>query len=283
MTNKAIPFGSDLLFEVYVNQTNFRGLSVGYELNEFRYEALTDLIFDALPDFALTYKEKITFGVANCRQKMRRAAKLIYQSDKYKKRGEFGEILLHAVMRDYFGSIPAISKMYYKDGSNETVKGFDAVHIVPVHDDLELWLGEVKFYNSISNAIRDVVKELNAHTNKDYLRDEFLFISNKIDDSWPFAQKLKDLIDEKTTLDKVFSRLRIPVLLTYDSQIVRRYRQACNNYKKDLIDEIHKHHDTFRKNNLPKNIEIVLILIPLEEKAKLVDKLHKKLKVWQEI
>jgi hypothetical protein len=276
-------FESDLIFEQLIEETHFRGFSVGYELGEFRYDALVDMIFDALLDFCLTEGEKQKITPINTLRKIRNAALTVYTSEKYGKRGEFGEILLHIVMRDYFHSFPAISKMYYKDGPNETVKGFDAVHIVPMENDLELWLGEVKFYNNIANAIRDVAPELNAHMNKDYLRSEFLFISNKIDPAWEFAHKLKRLIDGRTSLDTIFKRIKIPVLLTYDSRIIKTYREVCEKYKLELIEELQKHHQTFRGNNLPKNVDIVLILIPFEEKKILVDKLHEKLMVMQKL
>lgn len=276
-------FESNLFFDQYIEETHFRGFSVGYELSEFRYDELVELFFDALPDFALSELEKQSINSFNMRRKMKNAAIAVYTTEKYQRRGEFGEILLHIVMRDYFQTIPAISKIYYKDGPNETVKGFDAVHIVPQGNELELWLGEVKFYNNIYNAITDVVIELQAHSNKDYLRKEFLFISNKIDDSWEFASNLKALINQKTSLDKIFSRVRIPVLLTYDSKVVKSYKKACDEYQQKLIDELNKYHQNFRSSDLPKDIDIVLILVPLEKKETLVEKLHTKLRVWQQI
>lgn len=283
MATETSIFESELIFEQFVEKTYFRGFSVGYEFEEFRYEALVELIFSAVLDFSLPESEKKSITPVNAQRKMRNAAKAVYTSDKYSKRGEFGEILLHIIMRDYYNSIPAISKMYYKDGSNETVKGFDAVHIVPVEQDLELWLGEVKFYNNMSNAIRDVIPELVVHTEKKYLRNEFLFISNKIDPLWEYADKVKKLIDERTSLDKIFQRIRIPVLLTYDSEVVKSFKVMCNDYKNALINELNKHHETFRKKDIPKNVDIVLILLPFEHKKVLVEKLHQKLKVWQQL
>jgi hypothetical protein len=274
-------FGSHMVFEQCINESHFRGFSVGYELSEFRYDALVEIIFDALPDFALSHSEVSTFGAHNCVRKMRRAAKMVYDSDKYKSRGEFGEILLHIVMRDYYNTLPAISKLYYKDSSNDTVKGFDAVHIVPLQDEIELWLGEVKFYNNCSAAIRDVIKELHLHSNKDFLRKEFLFVSNKIDKTWPHADKLQTLIDTRTSLDTIFSRLRIPVLLTYDSSVVKQYKSVSDEFRKDLLQELNNNHSLFRNGGLPKNVDFILILIPFEDKKVLVDRLHDKLRTWQ--
>ncbi|MEX3748192.1 DUF1837 domain-containing protein [Lysinibacillus xylanilyticus] len=283
MTTISPVFESDLILDEYIAETHFRGFSVGYEDSEYRYDALVELIFSALTDFSLTEKEKSNINPFNAQRKLKKAAKVIYATEKYSRRGEFGEILLHIIMRDYFNSIPAISKMYYKDGANETVKGFDAVHVVPIGKELELWLGEVKFYNNMAKAIRDVLPELQAHTNKDYLRSEFLFISNKVDDTWEHAENFLKLIDGRISMDKIFSKIRIPVLLTYDSKVVNSYRDACEDYKKELINELHKHHDTFRGNDLPKNVEIILILLPIEQKAKLVQNLHDKLRIWQQI
>ncbi|MCG7406590.1 DUF1837 domain-containing protein [Paenibacillus sp. ACRRX] len=269
--------------EQYVDKSQFRGFSIGYELNEFRYDAIVEMIFDALPDFALNYSEIATFGPNNCVRKMRRAAKMVYDSEKYKSRGEFGEILLHIIMRDYYSTIPAISKLYYKDSSNDTVKGFDAVHVVPIEEELQLWLGEVKFYSDCASAIRDVIKELHIHSNKDFLRKEFLFVSNKIDSSWPHAEKLQYLIDSRTSLDKIFSRLKIPVLLTYDSKVIKNYKYICDDFRNELIEELEENNAKFLKSGLPQNIDFVLILIPLEEKRMLVEKLHQKLRMWQSV
>ncbi|MEW4210698.1 DUF1837 domain-containing protein [Priestia megaterium] len=281
MTNSTA-FNSELLFEKYIDNEQVNGFSIGYECSEFRYEALVELLFEALPDFALTQREKDSLGASNVVRKMRRAAKLVYSSKKYERRGEFGEILLHVLMRDFFFTIPAISKLFYKDGANETVKGFDAVHIVPRPQGLELWLGEVKFYQDISSAITAVVKELDVHTGKDYLRSEFLFISNKVDESWGYAQEFKDLIDEKNSLDNIFQKIRIPVLLTYNSVAINSYDKACEEYKGSLIREMNIHHDKFRSNTLPE-VEILLMLVPLKDKVRLINELDNKLRVWQNL
>lgn len=114
---------------------------------------------------------------ANSVSLIRRAAKVVYDTKKFKKRGEFGELLLHAIVRQVHKSIPAISKIYYKTANTDTVKGFDAVHVVGPPNHMELWLGEAKFYNDIGGAIRDVVTELETHLGTDYLRAEFNLIT----------------------------------------------------------------------------------------------------------
>ena len=130
-----------------------------------------------------------------------------------------------------FDSHPAISKIYYKTALNDTVKGFDAVHVVGAAGAMELWLGEAKFYSDIGAAVRDVVKELATHTEVNYLRDEFLLIKGKIDPTWPHARDLEALLSENKSLDEVFSRACIAVLLTYDSDCLSSHSKCDAAYE----------------------------------------------------
>ncbi|MCU7866439.1 MAG: DUF1837 domain-containing protein [Candidatus Thiodiazotropha sp. (ex Lucinoma borealis)] len=259
------------------------GLSVGYERGQWRYSQFADHLMEWLPEFALTHEELKDLNSATAIALLRRAAKAIYNTDKYTKRGEFGEVLLHAIIRQIFGSVPAISKIYYKDSANDTVKGFDAVHVVDAGDGLELWIGEVKFYKDINAAIRDVVGELDAHTQTDYLREEFALIGNKIDKKWPHADELMKLIHRNTPLEDIFMRTCIPVLLTYESKTVNEHNSICNEYTEQLKAEFAKYYEKFTQSRLPRDTTIHLILVPLEEKDELVTCLNNKLDAWKHI
>lgn len=214
---------------------------------------------------------------------MRSAAKRVYDSEKYRNRGEFGEVLLHAAIRQVFDSLPAVSKIYYKSTNNETVKGFDAVHVVGPPEDLELWLGEVKFYSDISRAIFDVVAELQKDLQTDYLRDEFALIVNKIDPKWPHAEILRKLLQPEVSLDDVFQRVCIPVLLTYDSPCVSAHKACDPSYARAFEQEITKHYSTFIQRDFPKETRVHLFLLPLYQKEALVKVLDEKLKLWQQL
>ena len=104
------------------------GICAGYERSEWRAEQLADHVMDWLPEFALNYAELRSVQPGNMTQLMREAAEKVYQSDKFKNRGEFGEVFLHIAIRQVFGSLPAISKIFYKSSRNDPVKGFDAIH-----------------------------------------------------------------------------------------------------------------------------------------------------------
>jgi len=265
------------------------GLCAGFESGEWRCDALSRHIMEWLPEFALTFSERENLRDHNAVELLRNAAKVVYSTEKYEKRGEFGELLLHILMRQVFNTIPAINKIYYKSASNETVKGFDAVHVVVNEDEasLELWLGEAKFYGNASSAIRDVVEELKKHTERDYLRGEFLLIINKLDKNWPHFDKLRKLLSPNTSLDTIFDAVCIPVLITYDSEIVASYPENEATYIDDFIEEVTKYYNSFKDKceilNLPKVLRIHLFIVPLKGKRELIDMLDKRLKACQKI
>lgn len=262
---------------------DLHGLCAGFESRQWRKDQLVNYLFEYLPEFALTYSELGNLTSENMVAKMRQVAASIYQSEKFKNRGEFGELLLHAIIREMYDTIPAISKIYYKDGPNETVKGFDAVHVIVTDKALELWLGEVKFYNNISNAISDVIEELNQHIKTRYVRNEFIAITNKIDTKWPHANILKTLLHPNTSLDDVFSNTCIPVLLTYDSSVLTRYDNKCDEYIQEISEEFQRFHKKFcdKLGGFP--LTIHLFLFPLNTKAELINSLESKLKIWQSL
>lgn len=264
-------------------QPSVSGLCVGYERGEWRANQLADHLMDWLPEFALTASECTTLGHQNATKLIRRAAKRVYDSKKFENRGEFGEILLHAAIRQVFDSLPAVSKIYYKSANNDTVKGFDAVHVVGPPEDLELWLGEAKFYTDISRAIYDVVAELQSHLKTDYLRNEFALIVNKIDPKWPHAEVLGKLLQPGVSLDEVFQRVCIPILLTYDSPCVSAHKLCDASYAKTFEHEITTQYMSFAGRILPEEIRIHLFLLPLFQKDELVKVMDEKLKLWQQL
>lgn len=273
-------------FEVVVHELDpvpgLTALDAGYENGEWRAQQLASYMFDWLPEFALTYSEYASLNHVDAIPKIRRAAAVIYNTEKYGKRGEFGELLLHIAIRQTFHTVPAISKVYYKDAGNDTVKGFDAVHVIVSEKSLELWLGEAKFYEDAGQAVASVVQEIQQHTHRDYLRDEFTLIRNKIDPTWPHADRLKKLLDPNTSLDEVFDVACIPVLLTYDSNVVAAHVKKSDEFLAQLSDEVRAHHKKFC-GALECKVRVHLFLLPMKTKKVLLAALHEMLQAWQKI
>jgi hypothetical protein len=276
--HKVNSFGDDL------------ALCAGFERGEWRNDQFADHVMEWLPEFALNHSELNEIGHHNAIRMTKKAAKIVYQTEKYGLRGEFGEILLHIAIRQIYQTIPAVSKIYYKSAVNETVKGFDAVHVVRKDDNLELWIGETKFYKGVTRAISDVSKEIVDHLRTDYLRSEFILIKNKIDPLWPEAGALKELLKENVSLDKVFQRACIPVLLTYNSATVQSSSKDDSDYIDNIRNEMSKAYIKMRQKlneeyearfteTLP--ITVHVILIPLKEKKELLAALNARLKALQ--
>lgn len=258
-------------------------LCAGYEGGKWRAEALAEHAMEWLPEFCLSAEELEDFRPGTAVKLLRKAARLVYQTDKYKLRGEFGELFLHIALRQVHRSIPAISKIYWKDSVNNTVKGYDAVHVVEVDDKLQLWLGEVKFYDDASRAIRDVVKEIQDHTQIDYMKNEVALIANKLDKSSPHYSKLARLLDANTSLDEVFDAACIPVLITYDSNALKGHTKVTPQYSQALVEEVMAIRDSLEKklSGLSLPVKVHLFLIPLNAKKALVECLDGSLKGLQ--
>lgn len=260
-------------------------LCAGYESGSWRARQLVeDVMGRHLMSFALSFTDFNAISGENAAKMLKKAANAIYDTNKYHNRGEFGELLLHAAVKDFFDAQPAISKIHFKDSPNDTVKGFDCVHIIESDNKVELWLGEVKFYKDLAKAISDVTLELRAHFNKDFLEREFIAITNKLDPNWPLANSVADLLDRNRSLDEIIDHLVVPVMLTYDSAAVGEHSKVTADYTKAIEGESTQ---ALAKFNLKLNealpVKLHLILVPLEEKERLVNLFHDKLGVWKHL
>lgn len=261
-------------------------LCAGYELGSWRAGQLVEDLFDRhLLDFALTYTEARNVSSRTAMQSIRDAAVSVYTTDKYGRRGEFGELLLHAALVDFYDAEPAVCKIYYEDSANDVVKGFDSVHVVA--DDngkMEIWLGEAKFYSALDDAIASALKDIQTHLAVDFLRKEFVFITRKVDAAWPRAQQFKELITRSRSLDDISSSIIMPVFLTYDSDAVNSHDVVGDSYISAITDETAGALAKFESRlTKPLEVKIRLILLPLKSKTTLVDLMHTKLKALQRI
>lgn len=280
------PFPASFL-EVRVHRLDLQppltAACAGFELSKWRAEQLAKHLLQWLPEFALKFSEWQDMSAENAVAKVGRAAKSVYETDNYERRGECGELLLHVLLRQHFGSTPAISKIFFKDSNNDTVKGFDAVHVIAEQDKWELWLGEVKFYTDIMAAIRDSISELKDHLEPDYLRCEFTAITNKLDPDWPEFERLGQKLAETKSLDEIFTAICVPVLLAYDSQLVKDHSSVSKAYEEGFAQEVVEIQKKFG-DRLPKlPIRVHLLLFPMGDKATLIEEWDRRLKSCQEL
>lgn len=340
MTRKT-PFGSEEVITQHISEADIKTYFVGFDFGKYRYDELTALILDVIVDFAFGFHKGILSNSYN-RRLLVEAAKSIYgiktqtpngekgifeevkkvyvdkdselpddTEEKYLKRGEFGEVILHLLLRDFIETVPLISKIHFKDADGITVHGFDAVHIGPSvlnHSERSLYLGESKLYNCGKTGVRELIKDIKNHFKRDFLRREFALISKKqtsfikpedykdkntFEEYNGFLEEKKQwfkLLDEKNKLQDILDSVTIPLLCTYTSDVFNNHSNEetedfIEDYEKE-INELKTYFDRQLKSMKKKveegepvktNLNIVLMLFPVPSKKELVKRLHTKL------
>jgi hypothetical protein len=279
----ATPFNSELIIEERISETFFKAYYVGFDQGRFRLKELANVLTNVIPEFAFGPHEGSSFKHTQLLQKIREAAITIYDTDKYEKRGEFGEIVLHLLLRDCHGTIPLISKIYFKDSVNVAVHGFDGVHVTNSNGKKILWLGESKFYKDGEDGVKCLADDIKNHFQEDYLRKEFLLISRKLEKSFPDAEYWRKLMHENQKLETVFDSICVPVVCTYSSEL---YKSIAEGEKKclELFEkECSKLKVHFEKHQIKTELNVILMLLPVSDKDELATLMNEKLKSMRSI
>ena len=260
-------------------------LCAGYEQGEWRRDLFVDEVFNWLPSFVLPWSEQqATLADATAVELIRAAAQRVYETDNYKSRGEFGELILHGVLMQEFGTRAAVSKIWFEDAKNNNAKGFNVVNVSDDGDDeLHLWLGEAKFYGNLGAALRSAIDSFIDHMGADYLRSEFALVAPKVDGAAPYAERLLDMLDRSTPLDKIFSVLHLPLLVTYDSAVIGSHTEHGAEYQAAIEEEVQGAWEAFGSEVSIPEVAIHAIFLPLKDKSDFVTRLHERLKTWQQI
>lgn len=275
------PFKSELVIDELINEPELKGYHVGFDQNKFRLQPLVDIIRRVIPEFSLGY---INGNIPSTEivERLKEAAGIVYTTDKYQKRGEFGELILHLLLRDFRNSIPLISKISFKDTPNTVVHGFDGIHVTTDGEN-KLWLGESKLYKSGEEGIKSLTKDLENHVTANYLQQEFLLVSRKIPEDFPDRDYWLNLMDKHQKLDRIFSSIVIPMVCTYSSTLFKNFTEDCDDYVEAFKKECQNLKMKFDEKKITTNIEIVLLLLPVPDKDELNMELDKRLKAMQSI
>lgn len=274
------PFQSELVLTEHVGGADLKAFHVGFDQNKFRLQPLVDLIIRVIPEFAFGLQ---TFPMTEWVDKLREAAKSVYSTDKYAGRGEFGELILHLLLRDFCCSVPLISKIYFKDSDNSIVHGFDGVHVTDDQNGRRLWLGESKFYGSGHAGILSLVDDLRLHLESDYLRREFALISKKLPLAAPEIEHWRNLIHPHQRLDVVFKSIVIPMVCTYTSDLFSRHIDETEGYLAEFSEEVSKLGSEFSSRRIATSCEVLLMLLPVPSKKDLCDSLNDRLAAMRNI
>lgn len=269
-----------------------------YPLNE-----LANSIINTIPEYVFAQYENPEIPQTDAVEKLREAAKSIYKIKDFdimrrwylqhdesvkseieqlpaKRRGEFGELLLHLLLRDFKGTIPLISKVYFKDTAGVPAHGFDAVHISP--EDKILWLGESKFYVDGKAGMRELLGDLSKHFTRNFLDEQFIIVKKNLENnSIPQRDEWIKILSNCSKLRDKISMINIPMLCTYSHDIYRCFSNLNDSkalsYHEVNVRELKRYFDENNQHPLRGQLNIILLLFPIRNKKELITILHEKL------
>lgn len=274
-------FNSQSVIHEQISEADLKAYVVGFDFGEYRYDDLTKVLMRAIVDFAFgfhtgileKYTDEVLKEAAQSIYKIKdfSEVKWIYVDDdssisdedlknekKYLKRGEFGELILHVLLRDFANTIPLLSKIYFKDTDGVTVHGFDSVHIGKDPNNgskNSLYFGETKFYarendKAGADGIKDLVDDIKEHFRRDFLKREFSLIGKKKHAFLPLEdyedqntiERYKEFFELKNywyktindaekgniPLEQFLDSVTIPLLCTYESSLLTKYNDVSN-------------------------------------------------------
>ena len=218
-------------------------------------------------------------------EQLAEGARRIYTTDDYQNRVDFGEFSLHAFLLDDYKTAPVVCKIAFKTGNNETVKGFDAVHLQVVGEKIELWLGESKFYTDSNKAISDAVQSIEKHLESSYMRDEFKIIVSQVSPNHEFHTRIKSAMSHVRSLDEIRDDIILPIFITYTSKALSIEEYAPSQQIAELTEEANQIAEKFRSKIQPstQRYKTHLILFPVQDKPQLTKTLNNTLTTWRNI
>lgn len=259
-----------VLKKISADSENAESYCAGFEFQEWWCEGFADNLIDWITDYALKSDELTSLNHTNSYVRLKQAAARVYTSAKYERRGEVGEIAAHAVCRKYFGTIPVAPRVNYLSASNDPVKAFDLVHVRYTEDEeVELWLGEAKFFKDRNSAISDAISSIKAHITRGFLTNEKLLLGPQVSNDIPHSDKIRQLLSSTVSLNQLIDQAVFPVLIAANSDATSGHDDLTEEYAGEVHTEMDELWKKLEGSGLTKKIKLFLIYVPLGDKDQL--------------
>ena len=277
------------------------GIINDFEEGEWRYEKFQKFVWNNIKETALSHSERkalLVDGESSILTDSAKNLRLVESVDAIGRGSEIAEIVLYGIMKSHYSALPIVPKIFYKQNQKDEAKGSDSVHIViESKDKFSLWFGESKFYNSIENARLDkIVESVKDSISLKKIKKENSIITNlsdindfeEISDS--LREQIKKSLSQEESIDNIKPILNIPILLLYECEETKNGTSLSDEYKKGIID-YHEDRATqyFKKQidkcndvHLYEKIKFHIILFPVADKNKIVDKFIEIAKVYRD-
>lgn len=260
-----------------------------FEEGKWRNERFLEYVWNNIAETALSKKERDSL-IGSPLSLLKASAKnlRLLENDERGKGSEISEILLYGIMKDYYGALPVVPKIFHKQNRNDNAKGADSVHIVLTDDmnDFSVWFGEAKFYKSLSNeALDEIVTSVKNSLDKDKIKKENSIITDLRDlDGFEMPDELRQqiyaLLNQDRTIDAIKPKLHIPILLlhqcsktasanrmdeAYLEKIKRKHIKKANEYFEKQVEALKDIVDLYEA------VRFHLILFPVPDKDAIVN------------
>lgn len=279
-SHKPDPF-FQLLHDGDAAELRSRVYCAGFELGQWRGKAMAAHLIEWLPDYALA-EDELRFHHGNAYVKLQQAAVRVYTSPHYERRGEAGEIALHAICREYFNTVPVAPRVFYKSSSNDPVKSFDLVHArFPTDETFEIWLGEAKFYADSGQAIAAAITSIKTHIEQGFLTREKLLLGPQISRSTPRYDDIMRVFRTQTSIDEFIAASVFVVGIVSESPAAAAARTKCDAYVASAVAELEALLATLRAADFGSKLRLVLVYVPMASKSEIADDFDRRLKGFQ--
>lgn len=272
-----------------------------FENGSWRFEKFQNFIWDNIKETALSHSERqalIDKGEGSILSESAKNLRLVEGKKAFGRGSEIAEIVLYGIMKNHYSALPIVPKIFYKQNKKDEAKGADSVHIViESEESFSLWFGESKFYNSIENARLDkIVDSVADSISLDKIKKENSIITNlsdinDFDGITPeLRAKIKASLSQDEPIDKIKPILNIPILLLYECEQTKNGTELSDDYREGIIN-YHKERATeyFKKQiakcsgvHLYEKIKFHIILFPVADKEKIVNKFIQIAKVYRD-
>lgn len=272
--------------EIYARK-HVLSLRHDFESGKWRRDRFVDLVFDDLCLTALSARERDAMISRGTYYTMiREAASRLRLIDKKQasEGSELAEIVLYGIMKDHYGALPVVPKIFYKQNRNDNAKGSDSVHLViDSEDQFSVWLGEAKFFNTADvGRFGEIVSSVIDGLQPEKLRKEYSIISglDDLDNLLPnesVAAEIRHFLNESRSLDELKKRLHVPILLLHECKLTSECGIESAKYVEDLTDSHKAIAIKYLKKQAEKSCSVFgytditfhFILLPVDDKSKI--------------
>lgn len=292
-----------------IDETDINTIFMNVDINDagemqYLYDKFAEEISNIVPEYVAGFNDTV-YTQANAVKRLRELAKAImslpYMSELYvyfnnrtpiehweekirnyyNRKGVFGEIVLHYILKHFKNTIPLISKIYVKDSVSQEAHGYDAVHITSEDNNSVLWLGESKFYTDGKEGLKSLIEDLNKHFKCDFLNEQFAIISRQLQGgNHPQRDLWLQILSETSLLKDKFQLIKIPLFCIYEHTIANDFLHNIAELSDNIVTHSVDYQKYFVDNNNLSNkdkVQIILILMPVKCKNDLTYHLLQKI------